>query len=55
MSAGILTIYALGVTQLMLVAEIGLGTALALGAIPFILGEIVKTAAAAYIATTYKL
>ena len=34
MSAGILTIYALGVTQLMLVAEIGLGTALALGAIP---------------------
>ncbi len=55
MSAGILTIYALGVTQLMLVAEIGLETALALGAIPFIPGEIVKTAAAAYIATTYKL
>ena len=53
--SGNLTIYALGVTQLMLVAEIGLGTALALGAIPFIPGVIVKTAAAAYIATTYKL
>ncbi|MDQ1276344.1 MAG: biotin transport system substrate-specific component, partial [Euryarchaeota archaeon] len=46
---------ALGVLQLMLVAEIGLGTALTLGAIPFIPGEIVKTAVAAYIASTYKL
>ncbi|AKB76839.1 Substrate-specific component BioY of biotin ECF transporter [Methanosarcina horonobensis HB-1 = JCM 15518] len=55
MSTGILIIYALGVFQLMLVAEIGLGTALTLGAIPFIPGEIVKTSVAAYIASTYEL
>lgn len=55
MSAGILVIYALGVTQLMVIAEIGLGTALTLGALPFIPGEIVKTAVAAYIASNYKL
>jgi biotin transport system substrate-specific component len=55
MSAGILVIYALGVTQLMLVAEMGPGTAITLGAIPFIPGEIIKTAVAAYIASTYKL
>ena len=55
MSAGVLVIYALGVSQLMLVAEIGLGTALTLGAIPFLPGEIVKTTVAAYIASTHKL
>lgn len=55
MSAGVLVIYALGVTQLMLVAEMGPGTAITLGAIPFIPGEIIKTAVAAYIASTYKL
>lgn len=55
MSAGVLVIYALGVSQLMLVAEIGLGTALTLGAIPFLPGEIVKTAVAAYIASTHNL
>ncbi len=55
MSAGILIIYTLGISQLMLVAEIGPGTALALGAIPFIPGEIVKTAVAAYIASTHQI
>jgi biotin transport system substrate-specific component len=55
MSAGILVIYALGVTQLMIVAEIGPGTALTLGALPFIPGEIIKTAVAAYIVSNYKL
>lgn len=55
MSAGVLVIYALGVLQLMIEAEIGFGTALALGAIPFIPGEIIKTAVAAYIASNYKL
>lgn len=55
MSSGILVIYALGVFQLMMVAEIGPGTALTLGALPFIPGEIVKTGVAAYIASTYKL
>lgn len=55
MSAGILVIYALGIFQLMMVAEIGLRTALTLGVLPFIPGEIIKTAVAAYIASTYKL
>ena len=55
MSTGILIIYACGVFQLMLVAEIGPGTALALGVIPFLPGEIVKTAVAAYIASTHEL
>ncbi len=55
MSIGVLVIYACGISQLMLVAEIGPGTALALGVIPFLPGEIVKTAIAAYIASTHEL
>lgn len=55
MSIGVLIIYVCGVSQLMLVAELGPGTALALGAIPFLPGEIVKTAVAAYIASTHEL
>ena len=55
MSTGVLVIYALGVSQLMLVAEIGPWAALTLGALPFMPGEIVKTAVAAYIASTHKL
>lgn len=55
MSTGILVIYALGVFQLMMVAEMELGKAIALGAIPFLPGEIVKTSVAAYIASTHKL
>lgn len=55
MSAGVLVIYACGFIQLMYVAEIGPGAALALGVIPFLPGEIVKTAVAAYIASTHEL
>ena len=55
MSIGVLVIYGCGISQLMLVAEIGPGTALALGVIPFLPGEIVKTAIAAYIASTHEL
>jgi biotin transport system substrate-specific component len=55
MSAGVLVIYACGFIQLMFVSEIGPGTALALGVVPFLPGEIVKTGVAAYIASTYKL
>ncbi len=55
MSAGILVIYACGFIQLMLVAEVGLGTALAFGVIPFLPGEIIKVAVAAYIASTHEL
>ncbi|MDY9926884.1 biotin transporter BioY [Methanosarcina sp.] len=55
MSTGILVIYTLGVFQLMLVAEIEPWKALALGAIPFLPGEIIKTSVAAYIASTHEL
>jgi biotin transport system substrate-specific component len=55
MSAGVLVIYACGFIQLMFVAEVGPGTALALGVIPFLPGEILKTAVAAYVASTHEL
>lgn len=55
MSAGVLVIYLCGVFQLMMVAKIGPAAALTLGVIPFLPGEIVKTAVAAYIASTYEL
>jgi biotin transport system substrate-specific component len=55
MSAGVLIIYACGFIQLMFVAEVEPGAALALGVIPFLPGEIVKTAVAAYIASTHEL
>jgi biotin transport system substrate-specific component len=55
MSAGVLVIYACGVFQLMIMADIGAGAALTLGVIPFLPGEIVKTAVAAYIASTHEL
>jgi len=55
MSAGVLVIYACGVFQLMIMAKIGAGAALTLGVIPFLPGEIVKTAVAAYIASTHEL
>lgn len=54
MSTGVLVIYACGISQLMLMADMGLGAALALGVIPFLPGEIVKTAVAAYIASTHE-
>ncbi|AKB49670.1 Substrate-specific component BioY of biotin ECF transporter [Methanosarcina barkeri str. Wiesmoor] len=55
MSAGVLILYACGFIQLMFVADIGPGAALALGVIPFLPGEIIKTGVAAYIASNYKL
>jgi biotin transport system substrate-specific component len=55
MSAGISIIYLCGVLQLMIVTQIGLGVALTLGAIPFLPGEIVKTAVATYIVSNYEL
>ena len=55
MSAGVLIIYLCGVFQLMMVTKIGLGAAFTLGALPFLPGEIVKTTAAAYIASNYEL
>jgi len=55
MSAGVLIIYACGFIQLMAVAAIEPGPAIALGVIPFLPGEIIKTAVAAYIASTHEL
>jgi len=55
MSIGVLVLYACGFFQLMLMAKIGPGTALTFGILPFIPGEIVKTAVAAYIASTHEL
>lgn len=55
MITGVLVIYACGFIQLMLVAEVGPGTAFTLGVIPFLPGEIIKTAVAAYVASTHEL
>lgn len=55
MSAGIFIIYLCGVLQLTMMAKIGIGAALTLGVLPFLPGEILKTAVAAYIASNYKL
>jgi Uncharacterized conserved protein len=55
MIVGVLIIYSCGFIQLMFVAKIGPAATLALGVIPFLPGEIIKTAAAAYIASTYEL
>ena len=55
MIAGVLVLYACGFIQLVFVANIGPIAALALGVVPFLPGEIVKTAVAAYIASTYEL
>ena len=55
MSAAVLVIYACGFIQLMFVAEIDPRAAFTLGVIPFLPGEVVKAAVAAYIASTYEL
>lgn len=55
MSVGVLILYACGFIQLMFIADIEPGTALALGVIPFLPGEIIKTGVAAYIASNYNL
>jgi biotin transport system substrate-specific component len=55
MSAGVVVIYLCGVFQLMILTRLGIGAALTLGAIPFLPGEIVKTAIAAYIASSNEL
>lgn len=55
MSAGVLVIYLCGFLQLMMAAKIEPGAAFTLGVIPFLPGEIVKTAVAAYIVSTYEL
>ncbi|MEO8851460.1 MAG: biotin transporter BioY [Allobranchiibius sp.] len=47
MIAGNLAIYAVGVPWLMFAANIGLGKALALGVLPFLVGDLIKVAVAA--------
>jgi biotin transport system substrate-specific component len=55
MSAGVLVIYACGVFQLMMVTGFDPVKALIVGVFPFLPGEIIKTAVAAYIASTHEL
>lgn len=55
MIAGVLIIYMCGFIQLMFVSKVGPAAALTLGVIPFLPGEIIKTAVAAYIVSTYEL
>ncbi len=47
MVAGNLAIYAVGVPWLMFFADVGIGKALALGVLPFLLGDVIKIVAAA--------
>jgi len=55
MTAGLVLIYALGVAQLCFVAELSLIKAITVGMLPFLIGDILKIAAAAYIAARYEL
>jgi biotin transport system substrate-specific component len=55
MSAGVLVIYACGAFRLMMVADFDLGKTFALGVIPFLPGDIIKTAVAAYIISKHEI
>jgi len=56
MVVGNLAIYAFGVTGLALVLDVGLGEALALGVVPFLIGDAVKLAlATALLPATWRL
>ncbi|MCD1294229.1 BioY family transporter [Methanocella sp. CWC-04] len=55
MSLGTLMIYICGAAQLMLVAHMAPDTALLVGVLPFIPGDIIKVLVAAYIATRFRL
>ena len=46
MALGSLTIYAVGVPWLAASLDLGLGQALTLGLVPFLVGDLIKTAAA---------
>jgi biotin transport system substrate-specific component len=55
MSAGVLVIYACGAFRLMMVADFDLGKTFALGVIPFLPGDIIKTAVATYIISKHEI
>lgn len=56
MIAGNLAIYAVGVPWLMIMADVSLAKALALGVLPFLIGDVIKIAAAAgLLPATWKL
>ena len=56
MIAGNLAVYAVGVPWLMAVAHVGLGKGLALGFVPFVIGDLIKVAVAAGLfPTTWRL
>ncbi|MDD3041628.1 MAG: biotin transporter BioY [Methanosarcinaceae archaeon] len=55
MGTGLLVIYAFGLTQLCLVAKFDPWQAVSLGLLPFLPGDLLKLAAAAYIASRYRI
>ncbi|WP_292380372.1 biotin transporter BioY [Methanosarcina sp. UBA289] len=55
MGIGLVIDYALGMTQLAIVAKLDLLQAITLGVFPFILGDLLKLAIAAYIASRYRI
>lgn len=55
MGAGLVVIYALGMVQLAIVANLSPVQAITLGMLPFILGDLLKLAVAAYIASRYRI
>ncbi len=55
MSAGVLVIYSCGAFRLMMMADLDLGKTFALGVIPFLPGDIIKTSVAAYIISKHEI
>ncbi|KKG07574.1 biotin transporter BioY, partial [Methanosarcina sp. 2.H.A.1B.4] len=52
---GLVIVYVLGVAQLAFVAKLDLLQAITLGVLPFIIGDILKLAIAAHIASRYRI
>jgi biotin transport system substrate-specific component len=55
MLIGLVIIYAIGVTQLKFVAQLSFTQAIALGMLPFLIGDFLKIAIASYIAARYEI
>lgn len=54
MVVGMIVIYACGVTQLSIVAKLSVGKAVAVGALPFFIGDVLKILAAAFLSLKLK-
>lgn len=55
MGIGLIVIYAFGLAQLAFVAKLGIVQAASVGMLPFLPGDLLKLAAAAYIASRYRI